>query len=103
MMTCERSCMYEKIRPTVSLPYSYNCNTTSNCTPTELKSGAYCSIYCSIRIGQNLCLLFGQLGLCRQGKIVTVALRFRKLFQTKEERTKEYEVSRWHLLDLGHA
>ena len=70
---------------------------------TELRRGVYCTISCSIRIEQNSVLLFDQLGLCRQGKIVTAALRFRKLFQTKEECTKGYEVSRWHLLDLGHA
>jgi hypothetical protein len=33
------------------------------------------------------------------GKDCNAALRFRKLFQTKEECTKGYEVSRWHLLE----
>ena len=37
------------------------------------------------------------------GKDYNAWLRFRKLFHTKEHCTKEFEVRRWHLLDLGHA
>ena len=59
----------------------------------ELRSGAYCSFYCSIHIDQ--------LGLCRQGKIITAALRFRKLFQTKEEWTKECEVWNGDTITVG--
>ena len=62
--------------PTRLVPYDLNLvprgGTKESRWMTELKSGTYCSIYCSIRIEQNLCLLFGQLGLCRQGKIVTL-------------------------------
>ena len=51
--------------------------------------GVYCSIDCLIRIEQNSCLLLGQLVLCRQGKIVTAALRFWNFFQTKERWSKK--------------
>ena len=38
-----------------------------------------------------------------QGKDYNAWLRFRKLFHTKEESTKEFEVRRWQLLELDHA
>ena len=37
------------------------------------------------------------------GKDYNAWLRFRKLFHTKEESTKEFEARRWQLLDLDHA
>ena len=38
-----------------------------------------------------------------KGKDYNAWLRFRKLFHTKEESTKEFEARRWQLLDLDHA
>ena len=37
------------------------------------------------------------------GKDYNAWLRFRKLFHTKEEGTKEFEAGRWQLLELDHA
>jgi hypothetical protein len=70
---------------------------------TELKSGAVLFNLLFDSHWAKLVFAIWSAWIVSTGKDCNVALRFRKLFQTKEERTKEYEVSRWHLLDLGHA